>query len=172
MIGAGCFPNSPHAQPDRQHGHWPLSLPDRRVFSSAESQPFYVNSPYGICLAHNGNLTNTEELLKSLCEADLRHINTSSDSEALLNVLAHHLQILGKLSPTSDDFFDAVSEVHRRCKGAYAVVALISGHGMLAFRDPNGIRPLYSVNANKMARRNTWWPVNRLHCRPRGSADS
>ena len=110
--------------------------------SSAESQPFYVNSPYGICLAHNGNLTNTEELLKSLYEADLRHINTSSDSEALLNVLAHHLQILGKLSPTSDDFFDAVSEVHRRCKGAYAVVALISGHGMLAFRDPNGIRPL------------------------------
>lgn len=110
--------------------------------SSAESQPFYVNSPYGICLAHNGNLTNTEELLKSLYEADLRHINTSSDSEALLNVLAHHLQILGKLSPTSDDFFDAVAEVHRRCKGAYAVVALISGHGMLAFRDPNGIRPL------------------------------
>ena len=110
--------------------------------SSAESQPFYVNSPYGICLAHNGNLTNTEELLKSLYEADLRHINTSSDSEALLNVLAHHLQILGKLLPTSDDFFDAVAEVHRRCKGAYAVVALISGHGMLAFRDPNGIRPL------------------------------
>lgn len=110
--------------------------------SSAESQPFYVNSPYGICLAHNGNLTNTHELLKSLYEADLRHINTSSDSEALLNVLAHHLQILGKLEPSPNDFFEAVAEVHRRCKGAYAVVALISGHGMLAFRDPNGIRPL------------------------------
>ena len=110
--------------------------------SSAEAQPFYVNSPYGISLAHNGNLTNTVELLDDLYRSDLRHINTSSDSEALLNVLAHHLQGAGKLSPTPDDFFEAVTEVHRRCKGAYAVVALVSGHGMVAFRDPNGIRPL------------------------------
>ncbi|QGG79745.1 amidophosphoribosyltransferase [Litorivicinus lipolyticus] len=110
--------------------------------SSAEAQPFYVNSPYGISLAHNGNLTNTVELLDDLYRSDLRHINTSSDSEALLNVLAHHLQGAGKLIPEPDDFFEAVTEVHRRCKGAYAVVALVSGHGMLAFRDPNGIRPL------------------------------
>lgn len=116
--------------------------PTAGTSSSAEAQPFYVNSPYGISLAHNGNLTNTVELLKDLYRSDLRHINTSSDSEALLNVLAHHLQGAGKLSPTPDDFFGAVAEVHRRCKGAYAVVALISGHGMLAFRDPNGIRPL------------------------------
>ena len=116
--------------------------PTAGTSSSAEAQPFYVNSPYGICLAHNGNLTNTDELLKNLYEADLRHINTSSDSEALLNVLAHHLQRSGKLNPTPDDFFEAVAEVHRRCKGAYAVVSLISGHGLLAFRDPHGIRPL------------------------------
>ena len=108
----------------------------------ALSQPFYVNSPYGISLAHNGNLTNSDELRESLFRADLRHLNTDSDSEVLLNVFAHELQRLGELTPSSDDVFSAVSEVHKRCRGAYAVVALIAGYGMVAFRDPNGIRPL------------------------------
>ncbi|MFN3715776.1 MAG: amidophosphoribosyltransferase [Thiobacillus sp.] len=111
--------------------------------SSAESQPFYVNSPYGIVLGHNGNLTNTHELKEALFRSDLRHVNTNSDSEVLLNVLAHELQVraLGRqLSP--DTIFGAVAGVHARCKGAYAVVAFIAGYGLLAFRDPYGIRPL------------------------------
>ncbi|HQT71329.1 MAG TPA: amidophosphoribosyltransferase, partial [Thiobacillus sp.] len=111
--------------------------------SSAESQPFYVNSPYGIVLGHNGNLTNTGELKEALFRADLRHVNTNSDSEVLLNVLAHELQVRGAGQQlTTDTIFGAVSGVHARCKGAYAVVAFISGHGLLAFRDPHGIRPL------------------------------
>ena len=110
---------------------------------SAESQPFYVNSPFGMVLAHNGNLTNTKQLQEEMFRQDLRHINTSSDSEVLLNVLAHELQESAKgfrLDP--EMIFDAVSGVHRRCKGAYAVVVMIAGHGLLAFRDPFGIRPL------------------------------
>jgi amidophosphoribosyltransferase len=110
--------------------------------STAESQPFYVNSPYGIVLAHNGNLTNSIELHQALFQSDLRHINTTSDSEVLLNVFAHELQIQAKLKPEPKDVFLAVAGVHRRCRGAYGVVALISGLGMVAFRDPNGIRPL------------------------------
>ena len=111
--------------------------------SSAESQPFYVNSPYGIVLGHNGNLTNTSELKEALFRADLRHVNTNSDSEVLLNVLAHELQVRGAGQQLNlDTIFGAVSGVHARCKGAYAVVAFISGHGLLAFRDPHGIRPL------------------------------
>ncbi len=111
--------------------------------SSAESQPFYVNSPYGIVLGHNGNLTNTDELKESLFRADLRHVNTNSDSEVLLNVLAHELQVRGAGQQLNlDTIFGAVAGVHARCKGAYAVVAFISGHGLLAFRDPHGIRPL------------------------------
>jgi amidophosphoribosyltransferase len=111
--------------------------------SSAESQPFYVNSPYGIVLGHNGNLTNTDELKESLFRADLRHVNTNSDSEVLLNVLAHELQVRGAGQQLSlDTIFGAVAGVHARCKGAYAVVAFIAGHGLLAFRDPFGIRPL------------------------------
>ncbi|MDP1927314.1 MAG: amidophosphoribosyltransferase [Thiobacillus sp.] len=111
--------------------------------SSAESQPFYVNSPYGIVLGHNGNLTNTDELKEALFRADLRHVNTNSDSEVLLNVLAHELQVRGAGQQLNlDTIFGAVSGVHARCKGAYAVVAFISGHGLLAFRDPHGIRPL------------------------------
>jgi amidophosphoribosyltransferase len=111
--------------------------------STAEAQPFYVNSPYGIVLAHNGNLTNTDQLKEDLFRLDLRHVNTSSDSEVLLNVLAHELVEVGSTQQLSvDRIFKAVSGVHRRCRGAYAVVAMISGHGLLAFRDPYGIRPL------------------------------
>jgi amidophosphoribosyltransferase len=109
---------------------------------SAEAQPFYVNSPYGICLAHNGNLTNHDELSDLLSREDRRHLSTDSDSEVLLNVFAHELQIRANGHPTADPVFDAVQALHRRCSGGYAVVALIVGHGIVAFRDPNGIRPL------------------------------
>lgn len=108
----------------------------------ALAQPFYVNSPYGIALAHNGNLTNTRQLSQDLFKEDLRHVNTDSDSEVLLNVLAHELQVQGKLSPTPDDIFNAVERVHKRVRGGYAVVSMIASYGVLAFRDPNGIRPL------------------------------
>ncbi len=111
--------------------------------SSAEAQPFYVNSPFGIVLGHNGNLTNSEHLKRELFRQDLRHVNTSSDSEVLLNVLAHELQESSKnfrLEPKT--IFDAITRVHFRCRGAYAVVAIIAGYGLLAFRDPYGIRPL------------------------------
>jgi amidophosphoribosyltransferase len=121
-------------------GH--VRYPTAGSSSSAEAQPFYVNSPYGITLAHNGNLTNTDELSRDLFNEDLRHVNTNSDSEVLLNVLAHELQVLGKLHPTKDDIFKAVSGVHKRCRGAYAVIAMVTGHGIIGFRDPNGIRPI------------------------------
>jgi len=108
-----------------------------------EAQPFYVNSPFGIVLGHNGNLTNAEELKKELFLDDLRHVNTNSDSEVLLNVLAHELQDSSKgLRLNVSAIFAAVSGVHRRCRGAYAVVAMIAGYGLLAFRDSYGIRPL------------------------------
>jgi len=113
------------------------------AWSAAESQPFYVNSPFGIVLGHNGNLTNSEQLKQDLFRLDLRHVNTESDSEVLLNVLAHELAANAtnyKLDPAT--IFAAVSGVHRRCRGAYAVVAMIAGYGLLAFRDPYGIRPL------------------------------
>lgn len=109
--------------------------------SSVEAQPFYVNSPYGIALAHNGNLINTQELREELIVEDRRHLNTDSDSEVLLNVLAHELQIQNKLRPEPDNIFKAVGGVHRRCKGAYAAISMIPGFGVLAFRDPHGIRP-------------------------------
>ncbi len=109
----------------------------------AEAQPFYVNSPFGIVLAHNGNLTNTNQLKEDLFRLDLRHVNTSSDSEVLLNVLAHELVAVGNAPQLSvERIFKAVNGVHRRCQGAYAVVAMIAGYGLLAFRDPYGIRPL------------------------------
>ena len=108
----------------------------------ALAQPFYVNTPYGLSLAHNGNLTNTRELSRALYQSDLRHINTDSDSEVLLNVFAHELQRQGRMAPTPDDLFTAVSAVHRRCRGGYAAVVMITGHGILGFRDRNGIRPL------------------------------
>lgn len=108
----------------------------------ALAQPFYVNSPYGIALAHNGNLTNADKLSEDLFKTDLRHVNTDSDSEVLLNVFAHELQMQGKLVPTADDIFAAVAGVHNRVTGGYAVVALIANYGLVAFRDPHGIRPL------------------------------
>lgn len=111
--------------------------------SAAEAQPFYVNSPFGIVLGHNGNLTNSEQLKSEMFRQDLRHINTNSDSEVLLNVLAHEIEKTSRNAILNTDMaFDAVSGVHRRCKGAYAVVAMIANFGLLAFRDPNGIRPL------------------------------
>ncbi|OUS12116.1 amidophosphoribosyltransferase [Gammaproteobacteria bacterium 53_120_T64] len=106
------------------------------------AQPFYVNSPYGICMAHNGNLTNSSELSEHVFKSDLRHVNTDSDSEILLNVFAHELQLQGKLKPEPADVFTAVERVHRRCRGAYAVVGMIANYGLFAFRDPHGIRPL------------------------------
>lgn len=108
---------------------------------AALAQPFYVNSPYGISLAHDGSLTNAEQLRAEVFRDDLRHVNTSSDSEVLLNVFAHELQASDKLKLCSDDIFAAVTRVHQRCRGAYAVVAMIANHGMVAFRDPHGIRP-------------------------------
>ena len=121
-------------------GH--VRYPTAGCTSSAEAQPFYVNSPFGLTLAHNGNLTNTEELKKALFVEDQRHINTDSDSEVLLNVFAHELQELRKLHLSVDDVFTAVSRVHKRCRGAYAVVVMIAGFGILGFRDPHGIRPI------------------------------
>jgi amidophosphoribosyltransferase len=108
----------------------------------AEAQPFYVNSPYGITLAHNGTLNNTEQLTSDLFHNDLRHLNTESDSEVLLNVFAHELAEIGTLDLQTQHVFDAVSAVHKRCQGAYAVVGMILGYGVFGFRDPHGIRPL------------------------------
>ena len=111
--------------------------------AAAEAQPFYVNSPFGLMLAHNGNLTNSEELKREMFLSDLRHINTNSDSEVLLNVLAHELQAAARSFRLDEEtVFTAVAGVHRRCRGAYAAVAMISGTGLVAFRDPYGIRPL------------------------------
>ena len=111
--------------------------------SAAEAQPFYVNSPFGIVLGHNGNLTNSAQLKQEMFRQDLRHINTSSDSEVLLNVLAHEVEKTSQNAVLNTDMvFDAVAGVHKRCKGAYAVVAMIANFGLLAFRDPFGIRPL------------------------------
>jgi amidophosphoribosyltransferase len=121
-------------------GH--IRYPTAGSSKSSEAQPFYVNSPFGICLAHNGNLVNHDELTEHLTEEDRRHINTGSDSEVLLNVFAHELQKRTNAAPTPEQIFDAVDAVHDRCSGGYAVVALIIGHGIVAFRDPNGIRPV------------------------------
>jgi amidophosphoribosyltransferase len=108
----------------------------------SEAQPFYVNAPYGMVLAHNGNLTNAGELAQVLTREDRRHLNTSSDSEVLLNVFASELQRVGTPRVTPADVFAALNAVYRRCRGGYAVVAMVIGHGILGFRDPNGIRPL------------------------------
>src|SRR5690606_40841605 len=104
--------------------------------SASEVQPFYVNAPYGICLAHNGNLTNAQELTQVLSREDRRHLNTRSDSEVLLNVFASELQSVGALRATPADIFNALKSVYRRCRGAFAVVAMIIGHGVVGFRDP------------------------------------
>jgi amidophosphoribosyltransferase len=110
--------------------------------SPALAQPFYVNSPYGLCLAHNGNLTNSKELSRDLFKEDLRHINTDSDSEVLLNVFAHELQCRNKMKPLPEDVFAAVAGVHNRCRGGFVAIVMLSGYGIVGFRDRNGIRPL------------------------------
>ena len=119
-----------------------MRYPTAGCDSASEAQPFYVNAPYGICLAHNGNLTNAAELAEVLIREDRRHLNTESDSEVLLNVFASELQRVGTPRVTPADIFAAASAVYRRCRGGYAVVAMVIGHGVLGFRDPNGIRPL------------------------------
>jgi amidophosphoribosyltransferase len=134
-------------------GH--VRYPTAGCDSASEAQPFYVNAPYGICLAHNGNLTNSTELAEILIREDRRHLNTTSDSEVLLNVFASELQRVGAARITPADVFAALSAVYRRCRGGYAVVAMIIGHGILGFRDPNGIRPL--VLGERRTPRGTEW---------------
>jgi len=121
-------------------GH--VRYPTAGTDSSDEAQPLYVNSPYGLSIVHNGNLVNAKELKTALIKEDLRHLNTQSDSEILLNVFAHELQRLGKAKFSTDDVFTAVAQTHKRCQGAYAAIIMITGHGLLAIRDPHGIRPL------------------------------
>jgi amidophosphoribosyltransferase len=121
-------------------GH--VRYPTAGCDTSSEAQPFFVNSPYGICLGHNGNLTNASELAEVLMREDLRHLNTSSDSEVLLNVLASELSRAGTPRASAADIFGAVSAVYRRVRGGFSVVSMIVGHGLLGFRDPHGIRPL------------------------------
>ena len=121
-------------------GH--VRYPTAGSLSSTEAQPFYVNTPFGISLAHNGNLVNTNELRDHLKKVDKRHLNTESDTEALLNLFAHELQIQNLEEVTPQSIFDATEKVFNRCSGGYAVVAMILNHGLVAFRDPNAIRPL------------------------------
>jgi len=121
-------------------GH--IRYPTAGSSSSSEAQPFYANSPFGVSLAHNGNLTNAEDLIKWLHTDARRHVNTTSDSELLLNIFAHELQERASLKLSPDDIFVSVANVHKRVRGAYGAISLIIGHGMVAFRDPNGIRPL------------------------------
>jgi len=121
-------------------GH--VRYPTAGSSSSAEAQPFYVNSPYGIAMGHNGNLTNAEEVAEEIYRSDLRHLNTNSDSEVLLNVFAHELMAQKKLFIDSEDVFNAVKQLHRRVRGGYAAVGLIANFGMVAFRDPYGLRPV------------------------------
>jgi amidophosphoribosyltransferase len=133
------------------HVRYPTAGCDR----VSEAQPFYVNAPYGICLAHNGNLTNASELAAILTHEDRRHLNTSSDSEVLLNVFASELQRVGTPRVTPADIFSALNAVYRRCRGGFAVVAMVIGHGLLGFRDAHGIRPL--VLGRRDTPRGTEW---------------
>ena len=121
-------------------GH--VRYPTAGSSSVSEAQPFYVNSPYGLTLVHNGNLTNSIELKEKLFKLARRHVNTNSDSEALLNILAHHLDQTAQEKLSAQDIFEAIRAVNKDIRGAYACVAMIIGHGLVAFRDPNGIRPL------------------------------
>lgn len=145
---------SRHMQFLRGHmgiGH--VRYPTAGSDSEAEAQPFYVNSPFGIVLAHNGNLTNVKQLREELFRDDFRHMNTSSDSEVILNVFAHELQSACTNKLSVEAIFKAISQVHKRCRGGYAVVMMIAGVGIVAFRDPFGIRPLIygarEVNGNQ-----------------------
>lgn len=110
--------------------------------NAEESQPFYVNTPFGICLIHNGNLTNTEELRKEVAENNIRQVNTGSDSEVLLNVVADEILKLRKTKLKPNDIFKAMTAVYGRLKGSYSVITIIAGHGIMAFRDPHAFRPL------------------------------
>ena len=121
-------------------GH--VRYPTAGSASLSEAQPFYVNSPYGICLAHNGNLVNADELKTLVTRSDHRHLNTTSDTEVLLNVFAHELSQASDNGLTPEVILKAVEAVHHRCSGGYAVVAMIIGYGIVAFRDPHGIRPV------------------------------
>lgn len=121
-------------------GH--VRYPTAGTLCKEESQPFYVNSPYGLCLVHNGNLTNSDELRKELIEKDFRHLNTQSDSEVLLNVIAHELSVTARLKFNPEQLFKALEAVYCRVEGAFSCIMLINGYGLLAFRDAHGIRPL------------------------------
>lgn len=121
-------------------GH--VRYPTAGTYSPAESQPFYVNSPYGLSIVHNGNLTNARDLANDLILSDLRHLNTRSDTEVLLNVFAHELQRTAGLRLTPAELFHALKKVYQRVQGAYSAIAMINGYGIVAFRDPYGIRPL------------------------------
>ena len=137
------FRSPPHAEPAGLGRPGPRALSHRRVGDkNSETQPFFVNSPYGIALAHNGNLTNARELAGEMRQRDRRYLNTDSDSELLLNVFAHELLRTSRRSMDADAVFRAVRGVHKRCKGAYSAVCLILGFGLVAFRDPYGIRPM------------------------------
>lgn len=132
-------------------GH--VRYPTSGTANKAEAQPLYVNAPYGIAMAHNGNLTNASELTQEIIQQDLRHLNTTLDSEVLLNVLAHELQILNKKQLSPQDIFTATTEVFKRCRGGYATIAFIVGHGIIALRDPHGIRPIcYGTRDTKEGR--------------------
>ena len=136
------FRESDMADLQGEYGVGHVRYPTAGVGDVAEAQPMYVNSPYGIAFAHNGNLINTSQLREDLYSKNFRHINTNSDSEILLNIFASSLKIGNGKREFADALFDAVSVVNELCKGAFAAVALIVGHGVLAFRDPMGIRPL------------------------------
>ncbi len=119
-----------------------VRYPTAGTYNSAEAQPFYVNAPFGIALIHNGNLTNTSQLKKEVLSNDHRHLNTESDSEVLLNILAHEIEALHVSDITAEVLFKAMENVYKRVKGGYACIVMIAGKGMMAFRDPNAIRPL------------------------------
>lgn len=121
-------------------GH--VRYPTAGTDSENEAQPFFVNSPYGLTIVHNGNLTNAKQLKNDLFKEDLRHLNTDSDSEVLINVFAHELQGVASVTLTPEAIFKAVSKTYARCEGAYSAIIMINGKGLLAFRDPHGIRPL------------------------------
>lgn len=129
----------------RLQGHMGIAhvrYPTAGTPSAAEAQPFYVNSPYGLAIVHNGNLINSEELKADLANTDHRHLNTNSDSEVLLNIFASELQKFSSSDLTPEIIFKAIESVNQRCRGAYAVIVMIVGYGIVAFKDPFGIRPL------------------------------